>query len=620
MTGNHLQLKTWERRRRNSVRQEILSIFFIFTLVSMSVSLMVYSQNINELRQEDINHLTESGKQLAYSADSIIMDVGSLFNLHYEDQRMCNIIRHKRSQYDEITRFQNTTYVEGTLNHIVANSKYIKRCCLFTAQGDVYSNISSVFQDYKDYIQKIIQSGKLGRSIYYNDPEVWSIGQVDYKVVTAVKVLYSYNGKTPLAYITLDISYDALDNLLNTTDNPAGTLLFYKDMQIYNNGKGGLDEVQLRKIQDKAIRMVQEGMEQDVLQIGGLDYLMTAIQSSSSGWVVVRYIAEREALCAITERKIRDISILLVTAAVVFLVYYYRINQIMKPLSKMDEVIKNNKGSSLMSVHLTREEEWLLGKNEIGNVIRNYNNMVERINDYAKKTLLYEIDQKEAQIKMLTYQINPHFLYNTLNTISAMAEIENMEDIVKITDSIANIFRYNLKGDSIVTLREEIDHVKDYVQIQKYRFPDQFEVKYEIPEELYSIKIMKFIIQPLVENSISHGFFDMTDKGQIIISAKLEGENDILLIVRDNGKGINRRLLEELNQRLFGYKVKMYAAEDIGGDGIGIMNVNARVISYYGTDYGIVLSSEYGRYTQAVLRLQVLRDGETQHERMGEIR
>lgn len=594
--------------RRKSVRLEVLTVFLIFTVIIMGVSLMIYNQNIGELRQADINHLMESGKQLAYSVDSIILDVGSLFNLHYQDQRMCNIINHRKSQYDEVTRFQNTTYVEGTINHVVSNSKYIKRCCIFSANGDVYSNISSVFQDYKDYIWEIVDSGKIGHSIYYTDPSVWSIGQVDYKVVTAVKVLYSYNGTSPLAYVTLDISYAELDRLLNSTDNPAGTLLFYEDMQIYNNGKGGLYGEQLTQVQEKAKQMVEEGREQDILRIGGLDYLMTAIRSESSGWTVVRFIAEKEALRSISERKVRDITILLVTAAVVFMIYYYRVNQLMDPLTKMDEVIRHNKGTSLAKVYLSKEEEWLLGNNEIRNVIQNYNSMADRINEYAEKTLLYEIDQKEAQIKMLTYQINPHFLYNTLNTISAIAEIENMDNIVEITDSISNIFRYNLKGDSIVTLREEIDHVKDYVQIQKYRFPDQFEMIYEIPEEIYSFKVMKFILQPLVENSISHGLFGTAEKGRVTISASLEGEEDMLLTVTDNGVGINKKKLEDMNQKLFEYRVNMNAGQDFGGDGIGIMNVNARVSGYYGKSYGITLYSEYGRWTRAVLRIKALRD------------
>lgn len=157
MAGKQGIYEKWVKgRRRKSVRLEVLTIFLIFIVIIMGVSLMIYNQNISELRQADINHLTESSKQLAYSVDSIILDVGSLFNLHYQDQRMCNIINHSKSQYDEVTRFQNTTYVEGTINHVVSNSKYIKRCCIFSANGDVYSNISSVFR-----IIRIIYGGLL---------------------------------------------------------------------------------------------------------------------------------------------------------------------------------------------------------------------------------------------------------------------------------------------------------------------------------------------------------------------------------------------------------------------------------------------------------------------------
>ena len=193
-----------------------------------------------------------------------------------------------------------------------------------------------------------------------------------------------------------------------------------------------------------------------------------------------------------------------------------------------------------------------------------------------------------------------------------------MENIVEITDSISNIFRYNLKGDSIVTLREEIGHVKDYVQIQKYRFPDQFEMIYEIPEEIYSMKVMKFILQPLVENSISPGLFDKPEGGQITISAALTEEGDMLLTVSDNGIGINKKQLEEMNQKLFEYRVNMNSGKDFGGDGIGIINVNARVSGYYGKEYGITLYSEYGRWTRAVLRIKALRDEEPETGRAGE--
>lgn len=576
--------------RRKSVRLEVLTVFLIFTVIMMGVSLMIYNQNIGELRQADINHLMESGKQLAYSVDSIILDVGSLFNLHYQDQRMCNIINHRKSQYDEVTRFQNTTYVEGTINHVVSNSKYIKRCCIFSANGDVYSNISSVFQDYKDYIWEIVDSGKIGHSIYYTDPSVWSIGQVDYKVVTAVKVLYSYNGTSPLAYVTLDISYAELDRLLNSTDNPAGTLLFYEDMQIYNNGKGGLYGEQLTQVQEKAKQMVEEGREQDILRIGGLDYLMTAIRSESSGWTVVRFIAEKEALRSISERKVRDITILLVTAAVVFMIYYYRVNQLMDPLTKMDEVIRHNKGTSLAKVYLSKEEEWLLGNNEIRNVIQNYNSMADRINEYAEKTLLYEIDQKEAQIKMLTYQINPHFLYNTLDAINWLAMDSGRPEISSMVQSLATLFREATKQQQyLIPLREELTLLSCYVTIQKIRLEERLEVAFTIPEECMDMKIPKLSLQPILENSVKYAA-EVTMKPCLIeIRARRKG-NRLILCIWDNGPGIPEQILAQIRER---------RVPD--NTGIGLLNIEDRIQMLGGTGSGLKIYSKKGQGTWITL-------------------
>lgn len=601
----NLLKKMYNKRQSVSIRSEILWVFIVFIIIIMGVSLMIYQQNLNYLRQVDIDHLTESGKQLAASVDSIITDVSGIFHVQYDDLKFRNIVRNKRDKYDERTRFLNTQYVESSIGHIIANSKYIRRCCLFTRNGDVYSNVSSVFQDYKDYIWNIIQTEVLGDGIYYTNPEVWSIGLVDTRVVTAVRPIYDMNGVTPLGYVTLDIDYRALDSLMNAADSQANTLLLYKDVLLYTGGKSRLYGEELSQVCLKAAKMVETGKKQDILNTKGINYLMTAIRSESSGWVVVRYESERELLKDITNRRIRDISILLVTALVVLLVYNYRMHHMIGPLIKMDRVIRGNQGGYLSRVYLTAEEEWQLGGNEIDRVIKGYNDMVDRINDYVKKTLVYEINQKEAQMKMLTYQINPHFLYNTLNTISAMAEIENLDSIVQITDSISNIFRYNLKGDNIVRLSEEMEHVRDYIRIQKYRFPDRFEVNYDIPEELNEMRILKFILQPIVENSISHGLFNKTRGGIIVISAyKEEDSGDLVLQVYDNGEGINVRRLEELNQYLFDARLGKKSAEEIGADGIGMLNVNARITGYYGTDYGLFVESEYGGWTRVMMRLK----------------
>lgn len=591
------------KRRHVSVRMEIMLIFLVFVAVIMGVCLTIYNQNMNELRQADLDHLTESSRQLAGTANSIIMDMGSLFSIQYQDPKLRNILSTSRRSYDERIRFQNTTYVENTISHAMSDSEYIIRCCLFTADGDVYSNVSSVFGEYRDYIRGIIDSGGVGTSIYYTEPREWSIGLVQHRVVTAIKVLYNYNGTRPLAWLVMDINYAKLEELLKAADDFTGTMLLCAEKPIYEDPLQDLSEEQMKQILSRSLEMAEAGTEQEIIRAGGRDYMTTAVKSVNTGWILVRYIDEREVLRPTSRRQNRDITILLLTAVLVFIIYYYRIRKMIEPLSRLDEAVRSNRGELLQKVSLPRTGRRPPPDNEILNVVHSYNEMVERMNEYTEKILRYEISQKEAQIKMLTYQINPHFLYNTLNTISAMAEIENMDHIVRITESISNIFRYSLKGETRVSLREELAHVKDYVQIQKYRFPDRFRVVYDIPDGLLDIRVMKFILQPVVENSILHGFSSRARGGEITVGARREGDF-LLLSVKDNGEGINKRWLEEINQKLFSYRLRGSGGEDIGADGIGIMNVNARITGYYGGDCGIVMYSTYGEGTEAVLRLK----------------
>lgn len=601
---NKIKNNRAQRRRHVSVRMEIMAIFLVFVVVIMGVCLTIYNQNMSELRQADLDHLTESSRQLAAAANSVVMDMGSLFRIQYEDPKLRNILSSSRQSFDERTRFQNTTYVENTISHAMSDSEYIIRCSLFTAGGDIYSNVSSVYGEYKEYIWDILKNDEIGGSIYYTGLEEWSIGLVERRVVTAIKILYNYNGTTPLAWLVMDINYDKLQELLMTSDDNTGTILLCNGAPIYSDSIQGLSEEQLQQILEKGLLLAEEGKEQEIIRAEGRDYLTTAVKSVNTGWVLVRFVDEKEVLRPTTMRQYRDITLLLLTAVIVFCIYYCRISRMMEPLSWMDRVVRSNGGESLQKVWLPESRFPAPSDNEILNVVRNYNDMVDRMNEYTEKILRYEISQKEAQIKMLTYQINPHFLYNTLNTISAMAEIENMDHIVKITESISNIFRYNLKGEAKVSLREELAHVKDYVQIQAYRFPGRFLIRYDIPEELLEVRIMKFILQPLVENSILHGFSDRARGGEIVVGAKREGDM-LLLTVRDNGDGINKRRLEEMNRKLFSCTLNRNEGEEIGADGIGIMNVNARLAGYYGGNCGITMYSVYGEGTETVLRLKI---------------
>ena len=144
--------------------------------------------------------------------------------------------------------------------------------------------------------------------------------------------------------------------------------------------------------------------------------------------------------------------------------------------------------------------EQVEGTEEIQQMIESYNAMAKRINDNIIKDYIYKLNQKQAELKMLQFQINPHFLYNALNTISSIAQLQDVDYIPEIASGLSDMFRYNIDGREIVSIREEITQTENYMCIQKIRFPERFSVEISVEEELFDCKVLKFILQPIVTN------------------------------------------------------------------------------------------------------------------------
>lgn len=186
----------------------------------------------------------------------------------------------------------------------------------------------------------------------------------------------------------------------------------------------------------------------------------------------------------------------------------------------------------------------------------------------------------------LQAQINPHFLANTLNTISYLAQLRGMDNIKSISNALINILIVSMgKESKIITVEKEISYVKDYLLIQSYRYPDFYQVEFDIPEELMRYEIPKFILQPIVENAIVHGVTRLENgQGKVCVSGVIKGQ-DIHICVTDNGPGIGEeKLAELLNGQV----------ESRGICGLGIKSVDQRLKLLFGSEYGIGIKSRQG--------------------------
>ena len=254
------------------------------------------------------------------------------------------------------------------------------------------------------------------------------------------------------------------------------------------------------------------------------------------------------------------IIIFLVSLAFSSIITFIVITKILKPLIKLENHMQNFE-NNLREFHLSEKTGY-----EIQNLVEHFNVMVEKI-----KYL------REYEIKALHSQINPHFLYNTLDTIIWMAEFEDNEKVISITKSLANYFRLSLSnGHEKIPLKDEIMHTKEYLFIQKQRYEDKLSYFFNIEDEsLLSIEVPKIIIQPIVENSIYHGIKNLSGNGIITIDVYRQNST-VNISVKDNGIGFE--------------KAKQFKKSKTGG--VGFQNVDKRIKFYYGKNYGVFINKD----------------------------
>lgn len=303
---------------------------------------------------------------------------------------------------------------------------------------------------------------------------------------------------------------------------------------------------------------------------------------------------------------------LMLFALVVFLILfivlaYFLARYLTEPITVLSHIMAHprEKNRAVESPYMNRTDE-------IGTLYNQYQTMLEENNHYIKSEYENKMILMDTQMKALESQINAHFLYNTLEAINSLAEIEGAEDISVMALALGDMFRYSIKTKgALVTLEKELAHVKNFVAIQQIRFDNGFRFEMDVPEELYSCRILKLILQPLVENALYHGLLHCNAGSSIYLSARKENKI-IYFTVKDDGVGMASETLEQL-QKLLEEKPKFGELSQHANESIGLKNINARIRLYYGEDYGLSVKSEQGCGTTVQIKIPELAE-ETKEE------
>lgn len=244
-----------------------------------------------------------------------------------------------------------------------------------------------------------------------------------------------------------------------------------------------------------------------------------------------------------------------------------------------------------------------LGQNnrdELHSIAQMINSMCAELDDYINRTYLFELKLKENELIALQKQINPHFIYNTLEIIRVKALINNNHDVGNMINLLSNLFRRSMRSkDIVISIKEEIDYCRDYLELNQIRFLDRMKVSYDIDEDLNELGILKSVLQPLIENIIIHCIDGYSKMVEIAIIGRLK-DDDVVITIRDTGKGMTEEMVAELNDMFRNSPVS------IASEHIGMKNVSDRLKIVFGNDYGMSVDSQVDTMTEVTLRFPAM--------------
>lgn len=335
------------------------------------------------------------------------------------------------------------------------------------------------------------------------------------------------------------------------------------------------------------------------VEISRNKYIVINRQISKYGWSILLLLEYNEISKKIYDGTLFTIIMTLVIYIILFIICLIFSSSMSRRLKILTDKMKKVKAGALVI------EPTVGGSDEIAYIDKNFNDMVVKLNDMINQNYIQNIKKKEAELRTLRFQINPHFLYNTLELINSMASVYDCDDIGIVSQKLGQMIRYNISNinSDFATLYEEIEHIQNFYTIQKMRFGDNIKIIIDVPDELLEHEIPRFILQPIVENAFKHGFRSNKLEGTIKISARIIGQH-LYVIIEDDGEGMEQERLEFVSSYINNEKINNgYIGENDARESIGLYNVNSRIKLCYGDDYGIQIESEKEIGTKIIIRI-----------------
>lgn len=571
----------------------------VAVLIFLMIALNFTSQTIYE---NSNNYTSQIVRQVNYDIDayidymenisSVMAKSGDISLYLFEEEQSEEDIEEERERI--LTQFNTIMESREDIYNVAAvaeNGRYIMN----RGEEDLtpYIDIRKL-----DWYQAAMESPT---GIAVSSSHVQNAIKSSYKwVITLSRVLVNNRTGAKEGLFFIDLNYSAISDLCNNNTignkgyifvlDDKGNVIYHPKQQLMY---GGLHTEHIEEIMacEKDSLTVRDGTERK---------LYTLSRSQKTGWTVVGAAYTSELL-----KNNKQARMLYILAAAILILAVFAISSILsreitKPLRRLSESMSRvEKGEfDRANVDVTME-------NEIGSLGKSYNLMTERIHTLMEENVYEQKQKRKSELKALQAQINPHFLYNTLDSIIWMSEAGQSDEVVEMTSALAKLLRQSISNDhEQVELGQEMEYVKNYLTIQKMRYQDKLEYTIEVDPQVRHVMIVKLVLQPIVENAIYHGIKYKGSKGTLRIRAFAESE-DVCIVIEDNGIGMDDTALNII----FDETQKIHKQ-----NGVGVPNVQKRLKLYYGDKYGITYESKVGIGTRATIRIP--QRGDRENEKM----
>lgn len=584
-----------KKKQKSSLKNRALSQKAVLIIVTMCIMVTVFymvfhSRAFNErgkYEEENLVNMEAYLNSYLEEVDSIAKNVNYNYYLQdyletvikeEDDYVDSGIGKNMRSYEMSSQAFSDTLLSRADISSIMI---FGKKKMLLNRSMYTYQKVALDYSKLDWYAKAVAKP----QDAIITGPNRHSFFDTDDEVISLSREVQSYENGTFRGVILINLNMNKITEICNSFQEKQENFICIindKGELVYEQQNGrerfAFDEKENRQELNTALGKTKESCFR--LNYRGEKYLVTRTDMKTTGWTLVSMVPYKSVMA----ETMAISGVMILAVAITLIVTLLLLNRILtgvvKPLKKLEKYMVQVNPDNM------DQRMEILTDDEIGHLSMKFNQMMDRIRNLKEQVIEEQEDKRKYELQALQAQINPHFLYNTLDSIIWMAET-NDSNIVAMTEALAKLFRISLnKGNEEISLERELEHVKNYLIIQSMRYADKF--TYEISAEpgVERCRTIKLILQPIVENCIYHGIKKKRGTGKITIRA-YRREQNLIIEVSDDGCGMP----EEICRKILSDEIE---SENISGSGIGVKNVNERIQLRFGKKYGLSYSSEEG--------------------------